>query len=213
MSANLRPDKALVFRIAHFDNVAWILRNGMYCRNLPEQDPNYVNIGKGDLIRARNSREIPCPPGGTLGDYVPFYFTPYSIMLYNIKTGYGDVIRRANDEIVIFVSSLHRMAELGIPFLFTDRHAYTAFAEFHSDLADLDAVDWPLLRSRDFRHDPDDPGKKERYQAEALVHRHVPIEALLGVGCHSEAVAERLRTEAGKTDANLDVKVTKGWYF
>jgi hypothetical protein len=32
-----------------------------------------------------------------------------------------------------------------------------------------DWVDWPLLQKRDFKRDPDDPAKLERYQAEALV--------------------------------------------
>jgi len=52
-------------------------------------DPNYRNIGNPDLIDKRSRRVVPIPPGGTLSDYVPFYFTPFSMMMYNIKTGYG----------------------------------------------------------------------------------------------------------------------------
>jgi hypothetical protein len=40
-------------------------------------------------------------------------------------------------------------------------------AEFHNTLDRLDRVDWPRLQARDFKRDPDDPGKFERYQAEA----------------------------------------------
>ena len=48
----------------------------------------------------------------------PFYFTPFSIMMYNIHTGYN--VRHVSDEeILILVSSLARMAELRIPFVFT----------------------------------------------------------------------------------------------
>jgi len=127
MSSSLNPEKALIFRMVHLDNVPWILDHGMHCRSSVIVDPDYVNIGKTDLIHARSSREVPVAPGGTLSDYVPFYFTPFSIMMYNIKTGHGVVTRRSNEEIVIFVSSLHRLQSLGAPFLFTNGHAYTAY--------------------------------------------------------------------------------------
>lgn len=51
-------------------------------------------------------------PGGTLSDYVPFYFTPCSPMLYNIKTGYNGVPKQeAMEEIVLLVASLRKLAE------------------------------------------------------------------------------------------------------
>lgn len=167
----LNPDKALIFRITHVDNVPWLLDHGLHCRSSPDFDPNFRSIGNPELIARRQHRVVPVPPGGTLADYVPFYFTPYSIMLYNIKTGYGGVPRLPNEAIVILVSSLRRVAELGIGFVFTDRHAYVQTASFFNSLDDLGRVDWPLLQARDFRNDPEDPGKKERYRAEALVHR------------------------------------------
>jgi hypothetical protein len=70
---------------------------------------------------------------------------------------------------------LRRIARMGIPFVFTNQHAYPATADYFSDLADLHRIDWTLLQSRDFKHDPDDPGKKERYQAERLIRQHVPL--------------------------------------
>jgi hypothetical protein len=83
--------------------------------------------------------------GGTLGDYVPFYFTPFSMMLLNIKTGYNGVRKRDNEEIVILASSLPRLKALEIPFLFTNIHAYMKPADFYTDLADLSHVDWDIL--------------------------------------------------------------------
>jgi hypothetical protein len=86
-------------------------------------------------------------------------------MMYNIKTGRGGVRKRGNQEIVILVSSLHRVAQLQLPFLFTDRHAYLKTAQFFSDLGDLAKIDWQILQRRDFKHDPENPGKFEQYQA------------------------------------------------
>jgi ssDNA thymidine ADP-ribosyltransferase, DarT len=81
-------------------------------------------------------------------------------MLYNIKTGRG-VPKQPNEKIVIAVSSLHRLRKQNIPFVFTDRHAYLTAAQFSSDLARLDWIDWTILQKRDFQRDASD--KFERY--------------------------------------------------
>ena len=151
----------------HRDNLPWILEHGVHCRSGVLVDPAYIDIGNPDLIGRRDGRRVPVAPGGTLSDYVPFYFTPRSPMLLNIRTGYGGIRRRESDEIIILVSSLHRFRDMSLRFLFTDRHAYLKIAEFHADLARLDVIDWDILRHSDFKRDNDDLGKFERYQAES----------------------------------------------
>ena len=177
MAYNLNPEKALIFRITHIRNVPWILRNGLHCKNSDVRDPNFVRIGNLELIQRRTGRSVLVPPGGSLSDYVPFYFTPFSVMMYNIHTGRG-VTTRSNGEIVILVSSLHHLRERELAFVFTDKHAKVELANFYDDLADLDKIDWEILLRRDFQRDLNDPQKMERYQAEALVHCHCPIEGL-----------------------------------
>lgn len=56
-------------------------------------------------------------------------------------------------------------------------------------------IDWDILCRHDFARDDSYPDKMERYHAEALAHRHVPPNALLGIGCASDAV--RPAIEAG----------------
>lgn len=156
---------------------------------------------------------MPLPPGGFLNDYVPFYFTPFSVMMRNIHTGWGGVRQRPNSEIVILVSNMHRIHELGLPYLFTDSHAYYQWATFYSNLKDLDKIDWPLLQSRDFRRDPDDPAKFERYQAEALIHQHLPVQGLLGIVCYTAALEQSIAQEIQARGVNLPVYARTGWYF
>jgi hypothetical protein len=75
----------------------------------------------GDYGNRKGASKVDEAPGGYLSDYVPFYLTPHSPMLFNIKTGYNGIRKRSNDEIVILVSSLPTLAVKGVPFLFTDR--------------------------------------------------------------------------------------------
>lgn len=189
MPLQLNATKGLIFRITHVENMRWIFEHGVHCRNSPQVDPNFIEIGNRDLISKRSHKIVPIPPGGTLSDYVPFYFTPYSPMLLNIKTGWNGIQQRPMSDIAIITSSLPRLAEDGVQFVFTDRHAYLRTADdmFSSALADLVRIDWNILQARDFRRDPNDPGKMERYQAEALVYQRVPVTSLLGIVCHGTA--------------------------
>jgi hypothetical protein len=208
----LSPERALIFRIVHRDNVPWILDHGLHAGNGRRLDPNFRNIGNLDLIQKRVHRDVPLGPGGTLRDYVPFYFTPFSIMMLNIHTGYN-VARVPNDEIVILVSSLHKIAEFKIPFVFTDQHAYTVMASYFDHLEDLDKIDWDILNRRDFKHDPDDPGKKERYQAEALIWKHVPLEALIAICSYNQDTDRVIQTELAKRHKEVQTRVQTNWYF
>jgi hypothetical protein len=205
-------EKALIFRITHVVNVPWILANGLRCRSSAVQDPNYVEIGNPDLIDKRKHRVVPMPPGGTLSDYVPFYFTPYSPMLYNIKTGWNGMVRRSMSEIVILVSSLPALAEREVPFLFTDRHASLVNATFSSELGALHQLDWKIWQARDFRREPNDPDKLARYQAEALAFQHVPVSALQGVVCHDGEQEAGLVEMVHNSHAALKVVSRPGWY-
>ena len=213
MSGSLTKEKALIFRIVHRDNVPWIMANGMHCRNANIGDPKFVSIGNPDLIDSRHHRTVPCAPFGTLSDYVLFYFTPFTPMLLNIKTGRNGIRQRPNEEIVIFASSLPALQAHGVRFLFTDRHAYLATAQFSADLAMLDWIDWAMLRQRDFKRDPEDPGKFERYQAEALVYQHLPMKAVLGILCYNDMVRAKVQREAEAYGYTLQTLSRPEWYF
>lgn len=172
-----------------------VVERSPHCSNGAAVDPNFAAIGNPDLIGKRARRTVPVPPGGTLADYVPFYFTPKSPMLFNIKTGYSGITQRPNEDIVILVSSCQAMSTQGVSLLFTDRHAYSATAAWSSDYDDLAAMlDWDILRRHDFARDDSYPDKMERYQAEALAHRHVPPKVILGIGCVSETMKPIVRS-------------------
>jgi len=213
MPAELNAQNAWVFRIVHISNVPWILDNGLHCRNSNRRDPNFVQIGNAGLIDRRQYRIINGPYKGALSDYVPFYFTPLSPMFYNIKTGWGGIQQRKNEEIAILVACLHDIKKAGHPFVFTDRHAYLQTAQVFDDLAHLDKIDWIILQRRDFKRDPENPEKVERYEAEALMHKHLPFDAISEIACYDDKSAAALQVELTNRNLALKVTIKPGWYF
>lgn len=117
------------------------------------------------------------------------------------------------EDIVILVTSLKKVKTAGLPFLFTDRHAYLLTAEFFSSLDELGKVDWPLLQSRNFQKDYRDPGRFERYQAEALVYGHLPVDCLFGMVCYNQQQKGRLDAQIATRSLALEVHAKPGWFF
>lgn len=106
------------------------------------------------------------------------------------------------------------LAARGSTVLITDRHAYLKAARYSSNLDDLPTfVPWAQIQSRDFSRDPEHPEKIERYQAEALVHRHVPADALLGVACYTAAVKAELDQIAAERGLEMKILAERRWYF
>ena len=208
----ISPGDAYIFRITHIRNVQWILNHGLHCRNGEVQDRNFVTIGERDIIGLRRDHAVPVGPRGNLADYIPFYFTPFSPMAYKVKTGHG-ISAVPSREIVILVASLHRLATAGLEFVFTDRHALLVTATFLTSLDDLGQIDWEGLRNRDFKYDDDDPGKMERYQAEALVHRYLPVKLLDAVVCYDPGQKALVTGWARDAGARVRIRASRRLYF
>ena len=134
-------------------------------------------------------------------------------MLYNIKTGWRGITRRPMSQVVILVSSLAALAEHGVPFLFTDRHASLVNAIFSNELEAVPQLDWKIWQGRDFSRDPNDPDKLARYQAEALVYQHVPVAVLQGVVCHGGEQETDLAQMVHNSNVALKVMSRPGWYI
>ena len=70
-----------------------------------------------------------------------------------------------------------------------------------------------INKQRNFRRDPEDPLKFEQYQAEALIHQHVPIGALLGIICYTAAMKSELEQQVEALGLELKVHAMPQWYF
>jgi ssDNA thymidine ADP-ribosyltransferase, DarT len=180
----------------------------MAARGIP-----YKQIGLQNLTQQRTGRPIPVPPGGNLNDYVPFYFCPRSVMLFNIHTGRVPTYTEGQEPIIYFVTTVGKVVEDGHQIAFTDRHAKMTVAHFSNDPADLPSLDWPTIQSNDFAHRPDDPERKDRKAAEFLVHRFVPLASILGIGVYSQRWKDDCERRLADAGMEMRVKVHPGWYF
>lgn len=205
-----------VYRITHIDNLSLLLeQGGLWCGNeMAARGLNYKTIGNTDLTASRSTRSVPCDPGGNLNDYVPFYFCPRSVMLYLISERHPTTYGGGQEPIIHLVSAVSTVTKAGIPFVFTDRHAYVSTCEFYNDPSQMDrALDWKTLRSREWKSTKDDPDRKERKMAEFLVHRFIPWRHILGIGVLSQSYKEDVERILQEHGDETPVAIKQGWYY
>ena len=212
------PAQPKIYHITHVDNLATIVRKGaLLCdATIAARGGASVTIGMSEIKR-RRIEEIPvlCHPGTMVGDYVPFYFCPRSLMLY--------LLYRANHPDLTYLDGqeriLHLEADLyevvtwaqdrGHRWAFSLSNAGARYVETRNCLEQLHEVNWAAVSERDFRS----PDVKEGKQAEFLVHGSFPWELVRRIGVYSAEM--KTRAEAGLATAGHrpPVEILRHWYY
>lgn len=192
------PNNIKLYRMVHSDNIRYILLNGICSSEHHLADPNYINIGHSQLIQDRHIHNVPIPNGGRLGEYIPFYFAGHSPMLFMIMNGFQGVRQRPQEDIVFIVSSVNKVKELELPFLFTDRNAKISVANFFEDEQEFDKLKWDVITSQDWKNSESDIARRDFKQAEFLVRHFMPlsgIECLVVKTEEKKEILERIIAE------------------
>jgi hypothetical protein len=134
-------------------------------------------------------------------------------MLYVLNQGNVEGFDGNQNEIVYLVTRTDKIDESGKLYVFTDGHAIMSLTEFYKDLADLDNIDWGIMEGS-YWHDTDEfPDRKRKRQAEFLVHQHVEIDLLLGLGVKSIHMKNVVTEMLGKYKIDKKVLVKPSFYF
>jgi len=203
------------YRISHIENIPSILENGLCTKYHPKASKKFLSIGNTEIIDVRDEMQVKVSEYGKIGEYVPFYFTPKSMMLFNIITGYKQplVKKRAKEEIIVIRCLISDLSQSG-RFFFTDGQAnVSSMTKHYDDLSDLDQIDWDIIQRTDFKRDSSDTDKTRRYQAEFLVFEHVPAKFIESIHVYNDSSANFVKKELAKTDLLIPVHITKGYFF
>lgn len=113
---------------------------------------------------------------------------------------------------MILVSSLDQLGKAGIRYVISDRNATLAAANLSVWRGALGGLPWEAWRAEDFKRDPDDPAKMERYQAETLVHKILPPVALGGIITYDRATHATVAAAVATAQLATPVRVHSSWY-
>jgi len=198
-------DKISLFRLLHWQNVEHVLKHGLCCKEHPKSDPDYINIGHRQLISDRHEHPIPINGAGNLGEYVPFYFWGNSPMLFLIMNGSSGVKQRPQEDLVYLRTSFLKIQEHNLEYVYSDRNAKIAFANFFNNEKDFDKVHWEIVRKRVWKNDESNRARQDLKQAEFLVRNYVPVSCIQTIIVKTEE--KKLYFEEIVTNSGLNIAI------
>ena len=204
-----------IYHITHIENLPTILAQaGLWCdRESARRGLIKIGIAHAHIKERRAKRVVPAGPGGTLADYVPFYFAPRSPMLFAIHRNQVAGYLGGQSAVVHLVSTAENVQAGGKAFVFTDGHADMAISSYFSDLANLTRVDWKIMKETYWNDTPSDGDRKRRRQAEFLTHEFFPWNLFGEIGVINQGMADRVNSLLAGTPNVPVVSVRRGWYY
>jgi hypothetical protein len=173
-------------------------------------------IGMGKIKQRRLRLPVDCHPGTTVGEYVPFYLCPRSVMLYILhRSNHPEVYYHGGqDPIVHMQSDFHtvvRWAQAhGKLWACSIRNAGVEYgAGFFSQLNHIDRIDWSAVQSTDFRASTVREGK----QAEFLLHSYFPWSLVEAIGVNTQATADTVNAHCRQAAHWPNVSIQRTWYY
>ena len=150
------PDHPKIYHITHIDNLESIFEAGcLRSDSVMSKCPSVLGIGIKEIKQNRLTLPVSCYPETSVGDYVPFYFCPRSVMLYVIYRGnHTELTYRGGQTPVIHLESslskVIRWAEgNNRKWVFSLSNAASPIAEFRNKWNQLDEINWYAVTKRD----------------------------------------------------------------
>ena len=211
------PKHPKIYHILHWDRLPSVLRSGgLHCdATVSRQGLRGTVIGFQHTKDARQTKTVRGHPDIPVGQCVPFYFCPRSVMLYVIHMGnHVQLAYKGGQEPVIHLEAdLRKVTEWADThkkrWLFTLSNASSGFYEVRDNLASLDDINWTAVTSSNWN----DPIAKEGKQAEFLLESFLPWTLIERVGVLTEDVRDRVCSALADHAHRPCVRICRDWYY
>ncbi len=210
------PAEPKIYHIVHVDKLSSILESGgLLCdAEIVRQSPKGTTIGMSHIkMRRLNELTFRSFPDLHVGDCVPFYFCPRSIMLYLICQGnHPDLGYAGGQEPVIHLEADLRKVYVWARqnsrrWAITDSNAGSYYFDDFSEWSDLDQVCWEAMDAADWRQ------CKEQKQAEFLLEKEFPWHLVDRVGVYSQAYDTQVKEILASFGVATEVEIKRDWYY
>lgn len=214
---SVAPDQPRLYHITHVDNLPGILAAiGLRSdAKMVAAGGPAAAVGMSTIKQRRLALAVKCHPGDMVGEYVPFYFCPRSVMLYVLHKGNHPGLSYTGGQ----GPMLHLEADLGavvawadangVRWAFTLSNAGATYTEFRKELVYLAEVDWDAVANDNFR----EASVKEGKQAEFLLWDFFPWHLVQRVGVSHTSVQTKVMGILANASHRPPVEVRAQWYF
>lgn len=210
------PAEPKIYHIVHVDRLPSIIADDwLWCdAEIARRSPSGTSIGMNS-IKQRRLTELTLTghPDLHVGDCVPFYFCPRSIMLYLIyQANHPELVYRGGQGPIVHLEADLRQTvtwaeEHGQRWAFTLSNAGAYYFEDRCNLAQLSEIDWNAVQAVDWQQ------CKEGKQAEFLIEGQFPWELVSRIGVLSRQVYGQVSTAQQAAAHRPPIEIRPDWYY
>ncbi|EOZ8682261.1 DUF4433 domain-containing protein [Pseudomonas aeruginosa] len=208
------PAQPKIYHICHVDRLPSIIASAGLLSDavlLNQALPGTV-IGMNHIKQRRLQLELDSHPGLHVGECVPFYFCPRSVMLYLIFRQHQDLTYKGGQgPIVHLEADLHATVQWANVqarrWAFTLSNAGSNYFEDRADLAQLNEINWDAVAARIWHQ------CKEPKQAEFLLEQSFPWHLVERIGVQSRQIYTQVANALPAQGHRPTVELRPEWYY
>lgn len=216
------PEHPKIYHIIHVDRLASVVQAGGLLCDATVQAATMpgTTVGMSSIKwRRLHELQLNSHPGLFVGQCVPFYFCPRSIMLFLIhcanhqdlayKGGQGPIVHLESDlcEAVDWANASHKR------WAFTLSNAGAYYFEDRNDLAQLGEINWDAVAADHWSGTGISRQIKEGKQAEFLVEELFPWHLIRRIGVLNKVVAQQVGAALQGAVHRPTVETRPAWYY
>lgn len=178
-----------------------------------------TTIGMNQIKQRRLQLRLESRPGLFVGQCVPFYFCPRSVMLYLIyQANHAELTYRGGQGPILHLEAdLNAAVEWaefeGKRWAFTLSNAGAYYFEDRADLGRLGDVNWDAVAARQWSGRGIAAAIKEGKQAEFLIEQSFPWGLVERIGVHSPGIRDQVAAALPAHGHRPRVEVMRDWYY
>ncbi|WP_126147193.1 type II toxin-antitoxin system toxin DNA ADP-ribosyl transferase DarT [Synechococcus elongatus] len=212
------PPDPKIYHITHINNLLNIAVSGGLVSDAKRlaSGLSCSIVGMSNIKQRRlEVIEVSCHPGTKVGEYVPFYFCPRSIMLYILHKGnHPDVSYSGGQAPIVHLQAdfnkvINWANSNSIPWAFSSGNAGAYVTSFYNQLSMLSQIDWVAVGARNFSNAKIKEGK----QAEFLMRNDFPWTLIEKIGTIDSTIATQVQKLLGGVKHQPAITVEPSWYF
>lgn len=215
------PAQPKIYHILHVDRLASVLADGWLWSDavVQQRASSGTPIGLSTIKARRLQSALNSHPTLTVGQCVPFYFCPRSIMLFLLHRGNDDGLtyRGGQEPIVHLEGDLHasiRWAEeRKRKWAFTLSNAGSNYFDDRASIDRLGEVNWEAVWANRWSGSGVDPSIKEGKQAEFLMEESFPWSLVERIGVSSRSVYSQVAQQLRGQAHHPRLEILREWYY
>ncbi|CQI89157.1 Uncharacterised protein [Yersinia rohdei] len=212
------PERPKIYHILHQDRLSAVIAEGLLSdEQISARDGAGTMIGMSSIKQRRlNELQLDSHPDLYVGQCVPFYFCPRSVMLYLIYRGnHQELTYRGGQGPILHLevdlyTAIAWAEQQEQRWAFTLSNAGSYYFEDRCQQEQLGELNWEAINMHQWSGGN---GVKEAKQAEFLIENHFPWHLVERIGVHSPLTYGHVVNMLPVAGHRPSIEVQSQWYY